>query len=108
VNDDRPETLNEEIPLNLRVHRAPFATPKRTRSSQTFKAAGLIASVALVMAAARRRGRYVTPAAASLVMGGLAALATALVSKRRHHVRDAVIDERIRQTFPASDPPPAL
>ena len=83
MNDDRTETLNDEIPLNLRVHRAPFATPKRRRSNQSFTAAGLVASGALVMAAARRRGRYVTPAVASLVVGGLAALATALVSKRR-------------------------
>ena len=106
MDDDRPETVKQEIPLNLRVHRGPFAKPNRTRSRQTFTALGLLASGALVVAAGRRRGRYVTPAVASLAMGGLAALATAILSKRRHHARDAAIDERIEQTFPASDPSP--
>ena len=105
MTDDRRDGVSEEIPLNLRVHRAPRATPNHRRGRQTFKALGLIASGALVVAAARRRGRFVTPVVASLATGGLAALATALIARRRHHARDAVIDERIEQTFPASDPP---
>jgi hypothetical protein len=67
---------------------------------------GLIVSGVLLLLAGRRRGRYVVPAAASLATGSLAALAVAIASRRRYAAREAAIDERIMQSFPASDAPP--
>jgi hypothetical protein len=105
VNDDRPVAVEAEVPLNLRLLRAPTAKVRRTPSTQTFQLLGLIVSGVLLLLASKRRGRYVIPAAASLATGSLAALATAIISRRRHAAREAVIDERVRQSFPASDAP---
>jgi hypothetical protein len=80
--------------------------PNRTPSKQSFQLLGLIVSGVLLLLASKRRGRYVVPAAASLATGSLAALAVAIASRRRHAARDAVIDEQVMQSFPASDAPP--
>ena len=104
MKDDGSIAVEDEVPLNLKVRRVEFATVDRTPSRQTIQALGLIVSGVLLFAASRRRGRYVMPAAAALAGGSLAALASALISNRRRASREAVIDERIRQSFPASDP----
>jgi hypothetical protein len=105
VNDDRPVVVLDEVPLNLRLHRVPSVNVNRTPSKQTFQLLGLIVSGVLLLLASKRRGRYVIPAAASLATGSLAALATAIISRRRHAASEAVIDERVEQSFPASDAP---
>jgi hypothetical protein len=105
VNDDRPVTVQDEVPLNLRLHRSPSRYVNRTPSTQTFQLLGLLVSGLVLLLASKRRGRYVVPAAASLAAGSLAALATNIVSRRRHAVREAFIDEQVRQSFPASDAP---
>jgi hypothetical protein len=104
VNDDGSIAVEDEVPLNLKVRRAESATVDRTPSRQTVQALGLIVSGVLLLAASRRRGRFVIPAAAALAGGSLAALASAILSNRRRAAREAIIDERIRQSFPASDP----
>ena len=106
MNDDRPVAILDEVPLNLRLHRGPSVKPKRTLSTQSFQLLGLIGSGVLLLLASKRRGRYVVPAAASLATGSLAALAAAIVSRRRYAAREAAIDERVMQSFPASDAPP--
>ena len=105
MTEARPVAVAAEVPLNLRLHRAPAATVSRTPSKQTFQLLGLIVSGVLLLLASKRRGRYVIPAAASLATGSLAALATEILSRRRYAAREAVIDERVRQSFPASDAP---
>jgi hypothetical protein len=106
VNDDRLVTVEDEVPLNLRVHRGAFGKVDRTPSTQTLPLLGLIVSGILLLAASKRRGRFVIPAAASLASGSLAALASLIIARRRHSAREAVIDERIEQSFPASDASP--
>jgi hypothetical protein len=105
VNDDRPAVAEDEIPLNLRMHRAPFTKVNRTPSTQTFQLLGLIVSGVVLLTAGRRRGRYVVPAAASLATGSLAALASTIIARRRHHAREKALDDRLKQSFPASDAP---
>ena len=106
MNDDRPVSVEDEVPLNLRVRRGAFGKVDRTPSMQTIPLLGLIASGVLLLAASKRRGRFVIPAAASLASGSLAALASLIIARRRHSAREAVIDERIEQSFPASDASP--
>ena len=104
MNDDGHVAIEGELPLNLKVHRGEFARVERGPSRQTIEALGLLLSGVLLLAASRRRGRYVIPAAAALATGSLAALATALIARRRRGASEARIDERIEQSFPASDP----
>ena len=104
MKDDGYGAIEGKVPLNLKVHRAEFGTIDRRPSRQTMEALGLIVSGVLLLAASKRRGRYVIPAAAALATGSLAALASALVARRRRGAREAQIDERIEQSFPASDP----
>jgi drug/metabolite transporter (DMT)-like permease len=104
VKDDGYVADRNEVPLNLKVHRAEFARIERRPSRQKMQALGLLVSGVLLLVASRRRGRYVVPAAAALATGSLAALATALLANRRRGAREARIDERIEQSFPASDP----
>ena len=105
MKDDGHVASEGRVPLNLTVHRAEFATiTRRPSRQQTMEALGLIISGVLLLAASRRRGRYVIPAAAALATGSLAALASALIARRRRGVREAQIDDRIEQSFPASDP----
>ena len=104
MNDDERVMTEDEVPLNLKVRRAEFSLADRRRSHETVEALALIVSGLLLLAASKRRGRYVVPAAAALASGSLAALASAIISRRRRAAREARIDERIEQSFPASDP----
>lgn len=65
----------------------------------------LVVPSVLLLAAFRRHGRFAVPAAAALATGSLAALATAIIGQRRRRAHEAAIDDRIEQSFPASDPP---
>jgi hypothetical protein len=102
VKDGRPIEV-EEASLNLQVRRAPFARVNRTRSRQALHWLGWLLPSALLVAASRQRGRFAVPAATALVTGSLAAAAAVIVHRRRC-AREAQIDERLEQTFPASDP----
>jgi hypothetical protein len=104
VNDDGRVATEDQVPLNLKVRRVEFANADRRRSHETVQALGLIVSGLLLLAASKRRGRYVIPAATALATGSLAALASAIITRRRRSAREARIDEQIEQSFPASDP----
>jgi hypothetical protein len=65
---------------------------------------GLIASAALLLSVFGKRHRFSVPAAAALATGAISAVVTAVVSNRRRCAREAAIDDRIEQSFPASDP----
>jgi hypothetical protein len=67
---------------------------------------GLIVPGVLLLSAFGRRNRFRVPAAAALAAGTISAVVTAVLSHRRRSAQDAVIDERLEQTFPASDPAP--
>ena len=105
VHDDRNVSAEDRVPLNLKVRRGEFATVDHRPSRQTIEALGLIVSGVLLLAASKRRGRYMVPTAAALATGSLAALTTAIIRRRRQSAREARIDERVEQSFPASDPP---
>jgi hypothetical protein len=105
VEDGRPTAFEDKVPLNLRLQRAPSVKTHRTPSKQTFQLVGLLVSGVLLLAVSRRGGRFAVPAAISLAAGSVAAVAAALVAKRRHGARDAAIDRQVEQSFPASDPP---
>jgi hypothetical protein len=64
----------------------------------------LLLPSALLLAASTRRGRVAVSASTALVIGGLAAFATTVIAHRRRCAREAQIDERLEQSFPASDP----
>jgi uncharacterized membrane protein YfcA len=64
----------------------------------------LIVPAALLLSAFGRRNRFSVPAAAALTTGAIAAVVTAVISNRRRCAREAAIDDRIEQSFPASDP----
>jgi hypothetical protein len=106
VNDDGPVAVEDQIPLNLRVRRTQVVRVDRTRTRPTAQLVGLLVSSLVLLAISKKRGRFVVPAAVSLATGSLAAMAATMVARRRHCAREAVIDERIEQSFPASDPPP--
>ena len=65
---------------------------------------GLIVPAALLLSVFGRRNRFSVPAAAALAAGTITAVVTAVLSNRRRCAREAVIDDRIEQSFPASDP----
>jgi hypothetical protein len=104
VKDDGHVTVEEKVPLNLRVRRVEFAKVDRRPSRETVQLLGLVVSGVLLLAASRRRGRYVMPATAALVTGSLAALANYIICHRRRCADEARLDEQIEQSFPASDP----
>lgn len=104
MKDDGHVAVEEQVPLNLKVRRVEFAKVDRRPSRQTVQALSLIVSGIVLLAASKRRGRYVIPAAAALATGSLAALATAIITRRRQSAREARIDEGLEQSFPASDP----
>jgi len=106
VDDDRPVAVEDEVPLNLRVRRARFVKVDRTPGRQTAQLAALLVSSLVLLAISRKGGRFAVPAAVSLATGTLAAVAAAIVARRRHCAQEAVLDERIEQSFPASDPLP--
>ena len=103
MDDDRPVAVEDEIPLNLRVRRAQIVRVDRP-ARPTVQLVGLLVSSLVLMAISMRRGRFVVPAAVAVATGSLAALAATIVASRRHCAQEAVIDERIEQSFPASDP----
>jgi hypothetical protein len=105
VSEEGVTTVEDGVPLNLRVFRAPVAKAEPRGPRQAIQLLGLVTSGVLLLAASRRRGRFVIPAAAALATGSIAALATIIVARRRRTAREARIDERIEQSFPASDPP---
>jgi hypothetical protein len=65
---------------------------------------GFIVPGVLLLAAFGRRNRFRVPAAAALAVGTISAVVTAVVSQRRRCAQEAAIDDRIEQSFPASDP----
>jgi hypothetical protein len=65
---------------------------------------GLLVPAALLLSVFGRRNRFSVPAAAALAGGAIAAIVTAVLSNRRRCAREAAIDDRIEQSFPASDP----
>ena len=67
---------------------------------------GLIVPAALLLSMFGRRNRFSVPAAAALTAGSIAAVVTAVLSQRRRCASEAAIDDRIEQSFPASDPAP--
>jgi len=71
---------------------------------QPFSLLGLIVPGVLLLSAFGRRNRFSGPAAAALAAGAITAIVTTVISNRRRCAREAVIDERIEQSFPASDP----
>jgi hypothetical protein len=64
----------------------------------------LLLPSALLLAASRRSGLVAVSASTALVIGGLGAFATTVIAHRRRCAREAQIDERLEQSFPASDP----
>lgn len=71
---------------------------------QPLQLLGLIVPAALLLSVFGRRNRFSIPAAAVLATGAITAVVTAMVSNRRRCAREAAIDDRIEQSFPASDP----
>jgi hypothetical protein len=71
---------------------------------QPLQLLGLVVPAALLLSAFGRRNRFRGPAAAALAVGAISAVVTAVVSHRRRCAREAAIDERLEQSFPASDP----
>jgi hypothetical protein len=65
---------------------------------------GLVVPAALLLSTFGRRKRFGVPAAVALASGAMAAVAMAVLSNSRRCAREAAIDERIEQSFPASDP----
>ena len=104
MQDDRSAVAEPETPLNLSVRRGPPTSARRVSSIQPLPLLGLIVPAALLLSAFGRRNRFSAPAAAALVGGTIAAVVTAVLSNRRRCAREAVIDDRIEQSFPASDP----
>ena len=107
MNGEGPVAV-ENAPLNLRLHRVPYTKVRRMQpvpSKETLQLLGLLVPGALLLAACRRGGRFALPAAVGLATGSIAALATAIITGRKQNVHDAFVDERLKETFPASDPP---
>jgi hypothetical protein len=106
VNGDGPVAV-ENAPLNLRLRRVPYTKVRRMQplpSKETLQLLGLLVPGALLLAACRRGGRFAVPAAVGLATGSIFALAKAIIANRKQ-AQDDVIDERLEETFPASDPP---
>lgn len=104
VSDERFSVVEPRAPLNLTVLRAGKAKGRRASSMQPLPLLGLVVPAALLLSAFGRRKRFGFPAAVALASGAIAAVAVAVLSNRRRCVREAAIDERIEQSFPASDP----
>ena len=104
MSDERFGVVEPEAPLNLTVHRAPQRRARRAPSMQPLEWLGLIVPGLLLLSALGRRNRFRVPVAAALATGAITAVATAVISSRRRCARETVIDDRIEQSFPASDP----
>jgi hypothetical protein len=91
-------------PLNLTVPRASQKSPEFL-SRDSLQLLGLIAAGTVLLSMLKRHSRLGTPAVAAIAAGSIAAAAvSAAMSHRRRQAREAAIDERVRQSFPASDP----
>ena len=104
MSDERSPVVEPHAPLNLTVHRAARSRANRRSAMQPLPLLGLIVPAALLLSVFGRRKRYSVPAMAALATGAITAVITAIVSDRRRCAREAAIDERIEQSFPASDP----
>ena len=104
MSDEGSVVVEPEAPLNLTVRRAPQSRARRAPSMQPLEWLGLIVPGLLLLSAFGRRNRFRVPVVAALATGAITAVATAVISNRRRSAREAVIDERIEQSFPASDP----
>ena len=104
MSDERSAVAEPEAPLNLTVRRGSQTTARRASSMQPLPWLGLIVPAALLLSAFGRRNRFSVPVAAALAAGTITAVVTAVLSNRRRCAREAVIDDRIEQSFPASDP----
>jgi hypothetical protein len=104
VSDERSAVVEPQAPLNLTVRRAGQIRARRAFSMQPLPMLGLMASAALLLSAFGRRHRFSVPAAAALAAGAISAVVTAVVSNRRRCASEAALDDRIEQSFPASDP----
>jgi hypothetical protein len=91
-------------PLNLTVPRASQTKSRRFLSKQSLQWLGVIAPGAVLLSTLKQRSRLRKPAAAALAAGSIAAAVSAAVGRRRRRAREAAIDERVAQSFPASDP----
>ena len=105
MSDERSAVAEPEAPLNLTVRRGSQTRARRASSMQPLPWLSLIVPAALLLSAFGRRNRFRVPVVAAIATGAITAVATAVISNRRRRAREAVIDERIEQSFPASDPP---
>ena len=104
MSDEQFAVVEPEVPLNLSVRRASRPKARPLSSMQPLQLLGLIVPAALMLSAFGRRNRFTVPATAALAAGAISAVVTAVVSNRRRCAREAAIDDRIEQSFPASDP----
>ena len=104
MSDERSVVVEPEASLNLTVRRAPQSRARRAPLMQPLEWLGVIIPGLLLLSAFGRRNRFRVPVVAALATGAITAVATAVISNRRRSAREAVIDERIEQSFPASDP----
>jgi hypothetical protein len=104
VDEDRSAVAEPQAPLNLSVRRGAQTKARRVASIEPLQLLGLIVPAALLLSAFGRRNRFSVPAAAALAAGTITAVVTAVLSNRRRCAREAAIDDRIEQSFPASDP----
>jgi hypothetical protein len=93
-----PSTANRPS-LNLQMRRVPARRVDR-RFGRTAALLAGGASGLLLLASRRTRG-YAAAGALVLLAGALAA---ATVTERRRRAREAELDRRIAESFPASDP----
>jgi len=89
-------------PLNLTVSRVQPTRARRTSSALQWLR--LIVPGVMLFSTLTRRTRLGAPVAAALAAGSFAAAVTAMVNRRRREAREAALDERLEQSFPASDP----
>ena len=104
MSDERSVVVEPEAPLNLTMRRASQTTARRASSMQPLEWLGMIIPGLLLLSAFGRRNRFRVPVVAALATGALTAVVTAVLSNRRRCAREAAIDDRIEQSFPASDP----
>ena len=104
MNDERSTVGEPETPLNLTVRRALPGSARRLPVLQPSQLLGFIVPAVLLLSAFGRPTRFRVPAAAALAVGAISAVVTAVISNRRRCAQEAAIDERIEQSFPASDP----
>lgn len=103
MSDSERVIADDDIPLNLRVHRTTSASTVRLPSRQAIRQICWFVPGGVMLTVLTARRRSLVPAGIVLTAAGLVALAANLVTKRRQVARDAVIDKRSAESFPASD-----